>query len=284
MKRIIIALLILSSLLMINSCGEISYSDEFIDKFGKTYYYDLAGNMVKNDFVKKDNSIYHFDDNGSMTKGWLIINHQTYYFDDNGKMVTGKKTINGNTHFFDIDGRIKEGWVRDGDKYYFCKENGSIITNTWIDINDNITKNVTEGIYFLDEKGEMAADCCREYNGSLYAFDSYGKRLRGVRVANILFNDGYGVNNETSLKRSETVRCHFHVTSDGEKKVENLSYKVIYPNGQTTIEKWDSVETDSAYSIGWDNGIGNFPVGTLRIQFFDSKNKLIGEGSVYITA
>ncbi|MEY8661334.1 glycoside hydrolase family 70 protein [Ligilactobacillus faecis] len=93
--------------------------DQFIkDDAGNWYYFDHAGNMVKegkndNGFVVLDDpeygGAYFFMNNGvSFRNGFMVARDgATYYFDANGRMIKGKTvTIAGRSYSFDVDGRM----------------------------------------------------------------------------------------------------------------------------------------------------------------------------------
>lgn len=93
--------------------------DQFIkDNAGNWYYFDHAGNMVKegkndNGFVVLDDpeygGAYFFMNNGvSFRNGFMVARDgATYYFDANGRMIKGKTvTIAGRSYSFDVDGRM----------------------------------------------------------------------------------------------------------------------------------------------------------------------------------
>ena len=219
-------------------------------------------------------------------KGFKEINGKTYYFDDNGILQTGKKNIGDSLYFFNDDGSSKSGWVADETgTFYYCNYDGSIVKETWIDFNNNITTNVENGVYYLDEKGKMAVGLS-SYKDRLYYFDSSGIRLRGIRIGGIYFNSDQSVNEKLAIKATDPVICHFHISSDGKFNSDNITYVFTFPNGQTSREV-HNFDCDRAYYVGWEDGlydnIQTAPTGKLTIKFYDSHNSLIGEKSVQIT-
>ncbi|MBP3201907.1 MAG: hypothetical protein J6M39_09705 [Lachnospiraceae bacterium] len=217
------------------------------------------------------------------TKGLNQINGKYYYFNDEGYMLTGKQIVNNEFHFFNEDGSAKEGWVQDGNVYHFCKEDGSIVKDTWIDTNNNIST-ANSGTFYLDEYGNMVAGQSRVLNGKTYEFDSQGYKMFTFKVTNVYFNTSSDSKEKmNALNIHQTVCCHYTIECDeygAEGQIYNITY---FPSGQSNRGKpfkcysgdWVSSYTNGIYLNNADG-----PTGNLTVQFYDMKNRLIGQGSV----
>lgn len=216
-------------------------------------------------------------------KGLNQINGKYYYFNDAGYMLTGKQIVNNEFHFFNEDGSAKEGWVQDGNVYHFCKEDGSIVKDTWIDTNNNIST-ANSGTFYLDEYGNMVAGQTRVLNGKTYEFDSQGYKMFTFRVTNVYFNTSSDSKEKmNALNIHQTVCCHYTIECD-EYGAEGQLYTITYfPNGQSSKDKPSKCYAGD-WSFSYTNGIylnnTDGPTGNLTIQFYDMKNRLIGQGSV----
>lgn len=220
------------------------------------------------------------------TKGLSKINGKYYYFDDNGYMTIGKQIVNNEFHYFNDDGSAREGWVQDGNVYHFCKEDGSIVKDTWIDANNNIST-ANSGTFYLDEYGNMVAGQSRVLNGKTYEFDSQGYKMFTFKVTNVYFNTSSDSKEKmNALNIHQTVCCHYTIECD-EYGAEGQLYTVTYfPSGQSSKDKPSKCYAGD-WSFSYPNGIylnnADGPTGNLMVQFYDMKNRLIGQGSVLMT-
>ena len=88
---------------------EPEYRNEWVVKDGKTYAYDLNGNMIKNKWVEKlndkgENDKYYFTKDGYLaTDTWIDL---TYYVGSDGAMYRSTQTPDGD--YVDKDGKITE--------------------------------------------------------------------------------------------------------------------------------------------------------------------------------
>lgn len=220
------------------------------------------------------------------TKGLSKINGKYYYFDDNGFMMIGKQIVNNEFYYFNNDGSAREGWVQDGNVYHFCKEDGSIVKDTWIDANNNIST-ANSGTFYLDEYGNMVAGQSRVLNGKTYEFDSQGYKMFTFKVTNVYFNTSSDSKEKmNALNIHQTVCCHYTIECD-EYGAEGQLYTVTYfPSGQSSKDKPSKCYAGD-WSFSYPNGIylnnADGPTGNLMVQFYDMKNRLIGQGSVLMT-
>ncbi|MGG3528203.1 cell wall-binding protein [Bacillus pseudomycoides] len=96
---------------------------------GKRYYFNHDGEAKLTGFDKVDGKIYHYDDKGVMQTGWQEIDGKWYYFDDSGAAKIGWFSVGGGYHF------PYYGYFT-----YYAKQDGSIYTDTKVEINGKTYK------------------------------------------------------------------------------------------------------------------------------------------------
>ncbi|HDX9591076.1 TPA: cell wall-binding protein, partial [Bacillus pseudomycoides] len=96
---------------------------------GKRYYFNQDGEAKLTGFDKVNGKIYHYNDKGEMQTGWQEINGKWYYFDESGAAKIGWFQVGGGYHFPDY-----------GYFTYYAKEDGSIYTDTRVEINGKTYK------------------------------------------------------------------------------------------------------------------------------------------------
>ena len=72
----------------------------WVQKNGYWYYYNVNGNVVRNQWLTIDGKRYHFDKAGRMNTKWYTENNKTYYLGNDGAMRTGNQQINGKWYYF----------------------------------------------------------------------------------------------------------------------------------------------------------------------------------------
>ncbi|MBJ7961634.1 cell wall-binding protein [Bacillus cereus group sp. N28] len=117
---------------------------------GKRYYFTNGHNTTFNDYKDIDGKKYYFNEDGSVNKtGFEKIDGKLYHFDKKGEAQTGWQTIDNKYYYFDEKGAAKRGWFQVGGGYhfpdygyftYYAKEDGSIYTNTKVEINGKTYK------------------------------------------------------------------------------------------------------------------------------------------------
>ncbi|WP_433772481.1 N-acetylmuramoyl-L-alanine amidase family protein [Bacillus wiedmannii] len=90
---------------------------------GKRYYFNQDGEAKLTGFDKVKGKIYYYDDKGVMQTGWQEIDGKWYYFDESGAAKIGWFQVGGGYHFPDY-----------GYFTYYAKEDGSIYTDTTVEI------------------------------------------------------------------------------------------------------------------------------------------------------
>ncbi|MEA1012283.1 MULTISPECIES: N-acetylmuramoyl-L-alanine amidase family protein [Bacillus cereus group] len=91
---------------------------------GKRYYFNQDGEAKLTGFDKVNNKIYYYNDKGEMQTGWQEIDGKWYYFDESGAAKIGWFEVGGGYHF------PYYGYFT-----YYAKEDGSIYTDTTVEIN-----------------------------------------------------------------------------------------------------------------------------------------------------
>ena len=82
---------------------------------GDGWYFRTAdGQLIKGCRAVIDGAEYGFDDAGKMRKGWQKYGEDWYYFRSDGSMV-------------------KNDWRQDGDKWFYLGSGGAMVRNAWID-------------------------------------------------------------------------------------------------------------------------------------------------------
>ncbi|ENQ3080467.1 cell wall-binding protein [Bacillus cereus] len=96
---------------------------------GKRYYFNQDGEAKLTGFDKVNNKIYYYNDKGEMQTGWQEIDGKWYYFDESGAAKIGWFQVGGGYHF------PYYGYFT-----YYAKEDGSIYTDTNVEINGKTYK------------------------------------------------------------------------------------------------------------------------------------------------
>lgn len=147
--------------------------NKFVQKAGKTYYYNAKGKKVKG--LKKIKSKYYFFGKKGVLykKGWKIVKGSKYYFTKkNGSAVTGPKKIGRKTYLFSSKGkRYKTGLVMYKKKLYYTKK-GVIQTSL---------QKIGKKVYFFTASGTAKVGWYT-YQGSKYYFGLDGAAYTGTRM------------------------------------------------------------------------------------------------------
>ncbi|PEB50322.1 cell wall-binding protein [Bacillus pseudomycoides] len=96
---------------------------------GKRYYFNQDGEAKLTGFDKVNNKIYYYNDKGEMQTGWQEIDGKWYYFDESGAAKIGWFEVGGGYHF------PYYGYFT-----YYAKEDGSIYTDTTVEIDGRTYK------------------------------------------------------------------------------------------------------------------------------------------------
>lgn len=167
------------------------YTDE---ETGKTYYYDLEGNiktgwkklgsvwyyldgeneeypclMVQNDWKKVKNIWYYFDNNGAMVTGWQQVDNTWYYLNSDGSMAKGWIKVKNAWYYLNNSGVMATGWQKINGKWYYLKSSGAMATG-W--------QKVDGSWYYLNSNGSMATGWVK-VSGKWYYLKSNGAMVTG---------------------------------------------------------------------------------------------------------
>ena len=187
----------------------------------KGRYYVENGEKVVGTFKTIGNDRYYFDDNGNVSTGlfteWDDSNNTdiTYFADADGKLFKeGFKTVGNNKYYFENYAAVTNQRKLINGKYYFFKDDGTLLTGNWAYIDDRDIKvladsngvlvngwyeitvydNVKNWNYF--ENGFAVTEGTRTIDGSTYKFDWSGL-VKGSYLTEIEGTDDY-TDNQTS--------------------------------------------------------------------------------------
>ncbi|HDX9591482.1 TPA: cell wall-binding protein, partial [Bacillus pseudomycoides] len=117
---------------------------------GKKYYFSSGKNYTFDGHEEIDGKRYYFNQDGeAKLTGFDKVNNKIYYYNNKGEMQTGWQEIDGKWYYFDESGAAKIGWFQVGGGYhfpdygyftYYAKEDGSIYTDTNVEINGKTYK------------------------------------------------------------------------------------------------------------------------------------------------
>ncbi|MED1287739.1 cell wall-binding protein [Bacillus mycoides] len=133
------------------------YSEVEFD-YNKSTAKDSFGNVIKNNWVKKDKDYYYAGSDGVFLKnGWQEIDGETYYFQENGKVVLSDSNI----------GAIDEKWYHFNDK-------GALQRSAW--------KKDGYGLHYSDASGAFIENGLREIDGKIYYFQFTTANTKEIRL------------------------------------------------------------------------------------------------------
>lgn len=111
---------------------------------GKKYHFEGGKHYTFDGHEPIDGKRYYFNQDGeAKLTGFDKVNNKIYYYNDKGEMQTGWQEIDGKWYYFDESGAAKIGWFEVGGGYhfpyygyftYYAKEDGSIYTDTTVEI------------------------------------------------------------------------------------------------------------------------------------------------------
>lgn len=110
-----------------------------------------------------------------------------------------------------------------------------------------------------------------------------------VTVMAVNSDIGNRVTNKTSISKKLPVVFHYKLTGGAPDEKIVVNIKMQLPNGEVLYDtsEW-AMKNGSVNWHGWENGIyenaGYGAEGMLKMEFYDTRNNLIGEGSVEITS
>ena len=120
-------------------------------------------------WVEKDGKLYYFDEAGNSVTGWLELENGRFYLDADGAAVTGWQQVDEMNRYFGDTGALYSGWLEQDGKTYYLTEEGTL-TSGWLDIGSER--------YYLEEDGSQHIGWL-EWEGDRYFFRNDGTMGRG---------------------------------------------------------------------------------------------------------
>ena len=156
------------------------YQDRYYKNWGHTYYFGADGARYTDQFLTKNGKVYYFDKDGIMYQDRYYKNWgHTYYFGADGARYTDQfLTKNGKVYYFDKDGVMYQNqyYKNWGNTYYFGT-NGARYTNQLLRLDgDNTAK-----IHYFDDQGRMMVNNWLNWEGSMIYFDKDGFPVDGMQ-------------------------------------------------------------------------------------------------------
>lgn len=118
--------------------------------------------------------------------GWALNDAGQYLYYKNSKVLTGMQIIDGVKYFFNTDGSLKTGWVMDGGNWRYYSGNKAIIG--WLDISGKS--------YYFSSEGLMISDKWIQIEDNWYYFYYDGSLAVNTKV------DGYEVD-ENGVRKTK---------------------------------------------------------------------------------
>ena len=148
------------------------YYNQWVVKDGKIYYYDINGNMIKNNYHVVNGRMYLFDADGvaALYTGWQNKNGMRIYYENGYLAMNEWKMIDGRRYYFDKNGYLlKEQWLSLPDGKYYLNSYGMAY----------IGKMYVNGLtLYFDEDGRQAINEWKTLDGRRYYFDKNGYLLK----------------------------------------------------------------------------------------------------------
>ncbi|MCI8271079.1 MAG: hypothetical protein HFG16_02030 [Erysipelotrichaceae bacterium] len=148
------------------------YYNQWVVKDGKIYYYDINGNMIKNNYHVVNGRMYLFDADGvaALYTGWQNKNGMRIYYENGYLAMNEWKMIDGRRYYFDKNGYLlKEQWLNLPDGKYYLNSYGMAY----------IGKMYVNGLtLYFDEDGRQAINEWETFDGRRYYFDKNGYLLK----------------------------------------------------------------------------------------------------------
>ena len=164
-------------------------------------YFDAQGKYAVNQWILDGDKYYYVDSDGNYYIGLHDVDGKTYYFNGSGVMQKGWQWVDDAWYYFADDGHmIKDEWIKLQDKWYCVDAEGKMLKGwqwvkwAWFYLNPDGTmvSNVwrwDDGYrnwYYYDVNGYMADNCWKFINGAWYGFWSGGAMCKDW-----VFDHGY---------------------------------------------------------------------------------------------
>lgn len=137
----------------------------WVDVQKKWYYYDDAGNSIRNQWVQNGDNLYWLKDNGEMAIQMWVNDNGTYYW------------VNAQ------GARVANTWIQRAKSWFYVGEDGKMLSNTFFD-KDGAT-------YYATDTGAIATGWV-EVDGIWHYFDSRNGRMAKGATIDGYYVDGAG--------------------------------------------------------------------------------------------
>ncbi|MBB1109749.1 glycosyl hydrolase 53 family protein, partial [Limosilactobacillus sp. pH52_RY] len=135
----------------------IMYQDQYYKNWGHTYYFGADGARYTDQFLNKNGKVYYFDNQGIMYQDQYYKNWgHTYYFGADGARYTDQfLTKDGHQYYFDKDGIMVTNQVRviNGKGYEFNGNGEATETSDMGQTRDTVAKEVAQALTNQGIKG-----------------------------------------------------------------------------------------------------------------------------------
>ena len=123
---------------------------------------------VKKGWVEKNGKTYYYDSNGKKKTGWATISGEKYYFNKKGIMQKGNVLIDGKIYHFSLENGIlvtqyKDITIMVGDKNYPVDKKGCLGKNEIVTVH---------GVSYYVGAGGYAVSGTKKIDGIKYIFDA----------------------------------------------------------------------------------------------------------------
>lgn len=109
------------------------------------------------------------DSNTKAGSGWEQNGDKWYYRKEDGKLVTGWLKQGGKWFYMDRNGAMQTGWLKYNGAWYYLKDSGEMAAG-WV--------NDAGSIYYMNDSGTMATGW-KQIDGKWYYFQSFGGMKTG---------------------------------------------------------------------------------------------------------
>jgi len=138
---------------------------------------ELTRELMAKYNIPADHVIRHYDVTGKICPNPYVYNHTQHTWEDFKAALVAKEKKSGWVQVADgwmyYNGDtglpVRDGWVKDQDKWYWFNAAGIMVTNTWYQYNN--------AWYYLGPDGAMCKSQLVENSGKIYAVDADGKMI-----------------------------------------------------------------------------------------------------------
>lgn len=219
------------------------YTDE---ETGKTYYYDLEGN-IKTGWQTRDGIKYYLDGEDEEYPGAMVTD--------------AVKEIDGKYYSFNAEGRLQKGWAFHVEGWYYADPTDGVLQTGW--------KKLGSVWYYLDGENEeypclMVQNDWKKVKNIWYYFDNNGAMVTGWQQVD---NTWYYLNSDGSMAKGwiKVKNAWYYLNNSG----------VMATGWQKINGKWYYLKSSGAMATGWQkvdgswyylNSNGSMATGWLKVS------------------